>query len=1258
MLRRTHPIVQDHDRAWWNRLAPYVGSHRRRLIFCVVVSVVGQAFVGLLPLIQKVIVDDAVLTQRRPLWPWLGLMMVVGTVGFGLHYIRRYSAAKVSLTLQHELRVAIYRQLHRLDPSRLDELSPGEIMSRAAGDVTLVQMFVNQIPLFAANVTLLVVALTVMLVLSPLLSLVILALVPLFIFLSMRFRDRVFVASFSDQRNAAAVAGVVEEAVSGVRIVKAFAQESRETGLLIERARALFRSRLRTSRLTAGYSATLQALPTFGQLGVLALGGWLALHERLSLGVVLAFFTYLVQLLAPVRLLSSILSGSQQARVGAERVLAFLELTPRIADPPRGGRAIENCQGAIEFSNVTFRYPTQPGSVLGGVSFSVAPGERFGIVGASGSGKTTLALLMARFYDPTSGRVLLDGVDVRGLTVASLRRQIGIVAEDSFLFSATIRENIAFGKPDASDAEVEAAARAAQVHDFIVGLPKGYSSRVGEAGSSLSGGQRQRITLARMFLQNPKVLVLDDATSAIDAQTEEQIFESLQRLMNNRTTVIIAHRPSTLRLVERCIVLDGGRVVADDTPATLLQSSDHYRRLLYGPEASEESSDPVFELTHLDPRAWPKDVSAEGAKRAPSLETEVNWLALKGSSQGGGGGGARDLGVGRAAFATETPELLAREALLPPLTGEPDVPIDDLVRESGRLRMRDILRPFAASLFACLVLVGVDALTSLVAPALIGHGVDNAIVGKQESVLWWVVAALFAVYLVSWFNARVMQYRTARTTERLLFALRVRTFAHLQRLSLDYFDRELGGRIMARMTTDVESFAQLFQQGLLTAVVSLLTCGGVLFVLLAMDWRLSLVAFLVLPLLVLGTVVFRRWSRQAYLDARERIARLYGNLQESIGGVQVTQSFAREAAQAEQFGKLSDAYRVSRTRSMQLMSVYFPFLQFLSVFGKTITLGFGAHLIAHGNLAAGTLVAFLLYLDQFFAPLQQLSGVFDQWIQARVSLGRLRELLAVKSATPEALAPIDPGVLAGKLTFEGVRFAYAPTMPEALRGVDLEIRPGEQVSLVGTTGAGKSTFVKLAARFYDPTGGRVLVDDIPLTDVALQPFRRQVGYVPQEAFLFSGTVRSNIAYGRPNATDLDIERAARAVGAHEFICQLSDGYLTPIAARGRTLSAGQRQLLCLARAELINPRILILDEATAKLDLETEAEVKVAMRRVARGRTSLLIAHRLQTARVADRILVLDEGRIVENGSHEQLLRLKGRYHHLWSTFTHAERPR
>ena len=342
---------------------------------------------------------------------------------------------------------------------------------------------------------------------------------------------------------------------------------------------------------------------------------------------------------------------------------------------------------------------------------------------------------------------------------------------------------------------------------------------------------------------------------------------------------------------------------------------------------------------------------------------------------------------------------------------------------------------------------------------------------------------------------------------------------------------------------------------------------------------------------------------------------------------------------------------------MQLMSIYFAGSQLLSTVAKVLVLWFGAHLIGAGSLTSGVLIAFLLYLDQFFTPMQQLSAVFDQWSQARISLGRLDELLATPSSTPLAAEPVDPRRWTGDVALEGVRFAYSAGAPEALRGVDLRISAGERVALVGTTGAGKSTFVKLVARFYDPTAGRVLVDGRDLRDLDLHEFRGHLGYVPQEPFLFSGTIRSNIAYGRPQASDLEIERAARAVGAHDLVRSMPEGYETPVSETGRSLSAGQRQLLCLARAQLVDPTILILDEATSNLDLATEAEVQRAMNLASQGRTTLLIAHRLQTARNATRIVVVDEGRLVEDGTHDELVAAGGRYAELWDAFDTASRP-
>jgi ATP-binding cassette subfamily B protein len=830
-----------------------------------------------------------------------------------------------------------------------------------------------------------------------------------------------------------------------------------------------------------------------------------------------------------------------------------------------------------------------------------------------------------------------------------------MVFEESFLFSTTIRANIAFGRPDATDLEVERAAIAAHAHGFISGLPLGYDTVVGERGFPLSGGQRQRIALARAALANPKVLILDDATSAIDARTEEAIHRSFDEVTAGRTTILIAHRYSTLRLADHIIVLDGGEIVAEGTNDELVASSALYRELLTGPEPGHDRQLPA-RVSVLDTPTWPTDVSRAGAPKMSSFGGAER--AMGGAGSGGPGHGVAGAAI-LAGLASESKVLLEAVARLPELTGDPDVDIEREAQADVSFSFAKILRPFLWSLLLGTGFVVVDTLTGLAAPLLVRHGIDAGIAKGSVEVLRTTCLVLLGVQVISWLNAMVMTFQVSRTAERMLFGLRVRTFAHLQRLSLDYYDQQMAGKIMTKMSSDVEALAQLLQQGLLTALVSLLSCAGVTVVLVVLNPSLALAVAAILPPLVIGTVWFRRASGRSYLHARERISILYAELQESLAGVRVSQAYSQQPANEHRFRELAKAHRDARLRSVHLIARYFPYLQFLSVVGKAICLSFGAYEIHQGNLTAGVLIAFLLLLDQFFTPVQQLSMVFDQWLQAKVAVGQLSELLRTPTTTPAALSPIDPGRLRGHIRFEGVRFAYASTGLTAMEDLDLDVQPGEVVALVGTTGAGKSTLVKLVARFYDPTEGRVLIDGMPLDQLDLPAYRHQIGYVPQEPFLFSGTIRSNIAYGKPDASDLDVERAARAVGAHEFVASLPHGYHTPISEQGGSLSAGQRQLLSLARAQLVDPVILLLDEATANLDLATEARVQAAMGLVARGRTTLLIAHRLQTARAAQRILVVEEGRVVEDGSHEELLGAEGRYAELWSAFlvSHAPEP-
>jgi ATP-binding cassette subfamily B protein len=468
----------------------------------------------------------------------------------------------------------------------------------------------------------------------------------------------------------------------------------------------------------------------------------------------------------------------------------------------------------------------------------------------------------------------------------------------------------------------------------------------------------------------------------------------------------------------------------------------------------------------------------------------------------------------------------------------------------------------------------------------------------------------------------------------------------------------MAGRIMTRMTSDVEALSQLLQSGLVTAIASLLTCAGVAAALVFLEPRLAVATLTVAAPLVAATLVFRRVARRAYAESRERVAIVNADLQEGVAGVRVAQAFVRERRNHRRFAGLSLDYLRARLRAQTAIATYFPFVALLSDVGTAIVLGVGAALLAGGSLSAGVLIAFLLYLGLFFAPIQQLPQVLDSYQQAAVSLSRIRDLLGIPTLTPPAAHPVRPeGRLSGHVRLRDVRFAYPGTAVEALRGVDLAIEPGETMAFVGETGAGKSTILKLVARYHDATGGQVLVDGVDVRDYDLEAYRSRLGVVPQEPFLFAGTIRDNIAYGRPDATDAEVEAAARAVGAHDVVSRLPGGYLHVVGERGRTLSVGQRQLIALGRALLVDPDVLLLDEATSNLDLATEARVTAAMGAAARGRTTLLIAHRLPTAARADRIAVVDRGRIVEVGAHAALLRRDGAYTRMWQAFEVGQGP-
>ena len=557
-------------------------AHKRNVIIAFAAAVVGSATQILVPLISRQIVDNVIVTRRDALWPWLVALFVAAGLTFGLAYLRRYRGGQVAFAVQYDLRNRMHDHLMGLDQATLSRLPTGQLVSRANSDSGLIQGLLSFLPLLTGNLLMMLLSLVVMFVLSPLLALLALIVVPALFAVSYRMRRRVFPATWDAQQREGDVAQIVDEGVTGVRVVKAFGQETRELERLADAAERLYGSRLRATRLNARYQPALETIPTLAQVAILLFGGLLALHGTISIGTFLAFSTYVGQFASPARQLAAILTVGQQARAGVERIQQLLELRPAIADAADAVE-LEQVRGELVFDDVRFGY-TADRPVLNGFSLRIAAGERVALVGASGSGKSSAASLVSRFHDPDAGSVRLDGHDLRDVQVRSLRRHVGVAFEESFLFSDTIRANIAYGRPDASDAQVEAAARTAQAHEFVLELPKGYDTVVGERGLTLSGGQRQRIALARAILADPAVLVLDDATSAVDARTEEAIHDGLREVLDHRTTLLVAHRLSTLHLADRIAVLDAGRVVDLGTHAELMGRSAHYRELISGLE--------------------------------------------------------------------------------------------------------------------------------------------------------------------------------------------------------------------------------------------------------------------------------------------------------------------------------------------------------------------------------------------------------------------------------------------------------------------------------------------------------------------------------------------------------------------------------------------------------------------------------------------------------------------------------------------------
>lgn len=1141
-------------------------------------------------------------------------MVAVAAATYAFSFIRRITAGRLATTSQHWLRTEILRTLHRLNGPGQDDIVTGQIVSRSISDLNQYNMVLSNLPMLLTRVVQLAVTLAVMLYMDVPLTLMSLALLPLILWEANRSRKTLYAATWVNQHATAELAEHVEQTISGVRVVKAFGQEQREIDRLDQLGRHLYAVKMRAAKLTARFQPVLSQLPKVALVVTIVAGGTLAIRGQITIGQFVAFTAYLTSMTSTMSMLTNQYVRLQMGMSSFDRLDDVLQLAPGTA-PETAAPADSHAPVGLRFDDVHFA--TDGNDVLNGFSLTVRPGETVALVGPPGAGKTMAVQLAGGFYEPDAGSVtLLDGG-------SALREHVLCVFDDAFLFSSSVRDNIAMGSPlppEELDRAVREAARLACADEFIQRLPDGYDTKVGERGLTLSGGQRQRIALARALMAEPDVLVLDDATSAIDAVTEATILANLREALADIAVLTVAHRQSTVDHADTVAVVRGGAVVKLG-PREEVTASAQYRATM--------SADAPAELPQAPTQAdlWPEVATPE--KERVIVPTS-----------------------GRASTVNATPALFARVEALPAATEQPGLTkerLEQLRTPSSAFHVRDLFRAVRWLIAGTVALLVVRVLADLAFPTLVRAAVDRGIAGADQASLIRIGLIALAVVVVAWVSSAAMTVLSSRSGERLLYGLRLRSYAHLQQLGLSFFESRLSGTIMTRMTTDIDTLSSFLQTGLAQAIVAVGSLAGVTVMLVATDGELALVAFAAVPVIVVATWVFRRYSKRYYAEARAQISAVNGEFAELIGGIRVTQTHLAQDHFEDRFAGLSDTYRRLRMRSVRLVGLYFPGMQFVSQVMTAVIIGVGASRVADGTLSVGVLVAFTMYLSQLYGPIQQLGQIFDSWQQATVSFDRIRELLSERTTVP------DTGwrggaseAAAGELSLLDVTFGYTPDNP-VVAEMDLRLEPGTTVALVGPTGAGKSTVVKLLARFYDPVSGVVRASGTDIAEFPLAEWRRALAQVPQESYLFPGTVAENIAYGAPGASDEHVQAAVERIGALGVIGTIPGGFNARVGERGRGLSSGQRQIIALARAEMLQPSVLLLDEATATLDPATERAVLDASDRAMVGRTSVVVAHRLATAARADRILVVDDGRIIEDGCHESLISAGGRYAHMWS---------
>ena len=968
------------------------------------------------------------------------------------------------------------------------------------------------------------------------------------------------------------------DAMQGLPTLKAFGQSRAFAAKLAERARALSNSTswvLSLGLLTRFFTDFGTGM---GAAAAIAVGAWRVDHHEMSFQALLIILMAGTEIFRPLRDLRAVLHTGMVGQSAANAVHALLEAK---SDAPVAGDAkMAALAPEIAFDDVGFAYPGRRGEAHAGLSFRIAAGETVGIVGPSGVGKSTILRLLLRLYDAQGGVVRIGGADIRTLDPAQVRAMIAVVAQDATLFDGTVAENLRLGAPDASDEAMIAAARAANAHEFIMALPDGYQTRVGERATTLSGGQRQRIAIARALLRESPILILDEALSSVDAENEAVIQQALNRLMAGRTTLILAHRLSSVIGADRILVLDHGQVVESGTHAELIARPGVYRRLMAPQMSAGERPAEVLDM-------------AGAPQAAAATQLEVRPLAEE----------AAEVGWGQT--------------------------IRTLLGFVRPWRLRVVLT-ILCGIGRVVAFIGVSVLGALVVARVASGG---PVLGLLIALILAAPLAATLHWLESWM-AHAMAYQ-------LLAEMRIALFDKLDRLAPAYLLRRRSGDLVALATQDIETVEYFYAHTVAPAFVAALIPLGVLAVLGVVSWPLALALLPFLAWAGLAPVFARGEIDRLGSEARGALGQIGAHLAETIQGLAELLAFGAVGRRRAVFLADIESYQAKRLRLLNDLATQTAGLEIATGLGGLAVALLGAVLSAHGWFPHTLLPLLVLLSVAAFMPVSEVSQVGRQLADTIASTRRLHVVESEPEPITDGTLPVpaEPEV-----RFDAVRFTYPGRAVPALEDVTFRMKPGSTVALVGASGAGKSTVANLLLRFWDPETGCITLGGTDLRAVQLDGLRRHIALVAQDTYLFNDTLEANIRLAGHDVSDAEVERAIERAALGDFVRHLPEGLATRVGERGVQLSGGQRQRISIARAFLKDAPILILDEATSHLDTISEQRIRASLDELMAERTCLIIAHRLSTIQNADMILVMEAGRVVEAGTHAKLLAAGGVY--------------